>query len=274
MEDSISSGLIHQFRMLAFYLKNISLNIPCQLVICFFYNQLDLMNDLQMNSGPSFKIMVPFATVYALCLFLPSIDMLATYTVQLFSLPVTFGVAALIFPAIYPLSDSITEVYGKKTAWYIVLACYVPALVISLINNLLLASAENHHLYDFLLKPSLAITIMGPVAYILTSFINVKLISKLKMRMRGKHFAVRSFVCSGLSEAITSLIVIPVTFQDKGLHYIANLYAGSVLIKILITIPLVLIARVLVVIYRRVDHIHEQTWNSSFANLDIITPRA
>lgn len=214
-----------------------------------------------MNSGPGFKIMVPFTTIYTLFLFLPAIDMLATYTIHWFTFSMTFGVAALIFPAIYPLSDSITEVYGKKTAYYTVIACYIPAVIISFINNLLLASAENHHLYDFLLKPSLAITIMGPIAYILTSYINVKLISKLKMKMRGKHFMIRSFVCSGLSEAITSMIVLPVIFFDHGWPYITHIYVGSVFIKTLITIPFVLLARLLVSIYRHVDGIIELPFN-------------
>jgi len=127
-----------------------------------------------MSNGPGFKVMAPFVTVYTLCLFLPAIDMLATYSFHAFSVSVTVGVAALVFPAIYPLSDSITEVYGKKVAWYIVVTCYIPAVTISIINNLLLSSAENHMLYDFLLKPSMMITLMGPIAYVVTSWINVR----------------------------------------------------------------------------------------------------
>ncbi len=214
-----------------------------------------------MHSGPSFKVMVPFVTIYTLCLFLPSIDTLAAYTVNVFSFSMTVGVAALIFPVIFPLSDSITEVYGEKVAYYTVMACYVPAVAISFVNNALLSSADNHHLYDFLLKPSLLITVMGPIAYVSTSYINVRLISKLKMKMRGKHFAIRSFVCSGLSGAITSLIVLPVTFFDHGFQYITSIYIGTVLIKMLITIPFVCIARILVWIYRQVDLIHEDPFN-------------
>lgn len=228
-----------------------------------------------MNSGPSFKVMVPVITIYTLCLFLPAIDMLATYTLNLFSFPITIGVAALIFPAIYPLSDSITEVYGKKIAWYIVIACYIPAVIISLINNALLSAADNHYLYDFLLKPSLAITIMGPIAYILTSYINVGLIAKLKMKMRGKHFVARSFICSGLSGAITSLVVLPVVFFNHGAHYIASIYIGSVLTKIIISLPFVFLARILVGIYRLVEGKSELPYNADFMlNIDNVTPPA
>lgn len=227
-----------------------------------------------MNPGPSFKVMAPIATIYTLCLFLPAIDMLATATIHLFFFTVTFGVPALIFPAIYPLSDSITEVYGKHVGWYFVLTCYVPAIAISCINNVLLSAADNHHLYDFLLKPSLAITIMGPIAYIITSYINVRLISKLKMSMRGKHFAVRSFICSTLSEASTSLIILPVLFYDKGFQYIANIYFGSVFIKVLMTIPFVIIARILVGIYRQVDNIKDYPYNAEICNLDNVSTQA
>lgn len=216
-----------------------------------------------MSSSPSFKVVAPFATVYSLCLFITSVDMLATYTFHSYFFSMTFGVAALVFPAIYPLSDSITEVYGKKVAYYLVVACYIPAIVLSILNNALLSSAENHLLYDFLLKPSLAVTIMGPIAYIITSYINVRLISKLRMKMRGRHFAIRSFICSGLSEAITSLMVLPIIFYDKEPHYIINLYFGSVFIKVLITIPFVLIARILVGIYRGVDERNDPIYNEN-----------
>lgn len=228
-----------------------------------------------MSSGPDFKVIVPFTTIYTLCLFLPAIDMLATYTLNLFSYPITIGVAALIFPAIYPLSDSITEVYGKRVAWYMVTACYVPAIIISLINNVLLSTADNHHLYDFLLQPSLAITIMGPIAYLVTAYINVSLISKLKMKMRGKHFVIRSFICSGLSGAITSIIVLPVAFFDHGFNYITSIYAGSVLTKMLITIPFVFLARILVGIYRLVEDKNEKPYNTGLIlNIDNTSPRA
>lgn len=215
-----------------------------------------------MKSEPSFKVMAPFAAIYTLCLFLPTIDMLATYAVNLrfFSFP--FGVAALIFPAIYPLSDSITEVYGKKVAYYVITVCYIAIVVMSLINNLLLSSADNHYLYDFLLKSSLLTTTVGPIAYILTSYINVKLISKLKMNLRGKHFVIRSVFCSSLSEAVTSLVVLPVVFYGQGSQYILNLYIGTVLMKVLVTLPFVFVARILVSIYRYVDDIYEPVYNT------------
>ena len=217
-----------------------------------------------MESVPSFKIVVPFVAIYTLCLFIPTIDMLATYNIHLFLFSISCGVASFIFPAIYPLSDSITEVYGQKASFYLTMTSYLVIIIGSLINNLLLSSSSNHHLYDFLIKSSLSVTIMGPIAYVTTSYLNIKLISRLKLKMRAKHFVMRSFICSGLSEAITSLIVLPVVFDDKGINYIISVYLGTVFIKVLITIPLVFVARILVAIYKQVDGKNTPPYNEEF----------
>lgn len=70
--------------------------------------------------------------------------------------------------------------------------------------------------------------------------------------MRGKHFIIRSLFCSALSEAVTSLIVLPVIFHDKGMHYITSITTGTVLI-----------ARFLVAAYRYVDNIHDPIYNTN-----------
>jgi len=74
--------------------------------------------------------------------------MLATYTIISFLSP-SHRCGCFNFPSNLPTFGSITEVYGKKTACYVVTACYVPAVIISFINNGLLAAADNHHIYDF-----------------------------------------------------------------------------------------------------------------------------
>lgn len=209
------------------------------------------------------------ARFHPLCLFIPTVDMLATYQINVFLFSISCGVASFIFPAIYPLSDSITEVYGQKTSLYLTMVSYLVIISGSLINNLLLSSSSNHHLYDFLVKSSLSVTIMGPIAYITTSYINIKLISRLKLKMRGKHFMIRSFICSGLSESITSLIVLPVVFYDKGANYIISIYLGTVFIKVLVTIPFVFVARILVLLCKQVDGKSSKQYNQEFISMDI-----
>ena len=67
-----------------------------------------------MTKTPSFKIAVVIVSLYELCLFMPTIDITATYDIKVFSTLLSFSLAGLVFPIIYPLADSVTEVYGKK----------------------------------------------------------------------------------------------------------------------------------------------------------------
>lgn len=217
-----------------------------------------------MSIQPSFKIAVPIVSIYALCLFLPTIEATATYTFNFFSLPIHFGIPALIFPAIYPLADSVTEVYGKKNSYYLIITSYMLIITFSLINSCLLSMADNHTAYDFILVPSLLVTIIGPIGYLITSYINVRYISKLKLKMRGRHFVIRSFICSGLADTLLSLIVLPVIFYKNSFNYLTSLYVGTVLTKIFITIPFVIIARVLVFLFRQIDGIKSESYNNEF----------
>lgn len=217
-----------------------------------------------MNSGPSFKISIPVTSIYVLCLFLPTIDILAVYSTTFFNFPFHFEIAALIFPAIFPIADSITEVYGKKVSYYLITAAYITIITFSLLNNLLLSLSDNHILYAFLLKPSLVLTLIGPIGYIITSYINIKFLSKLKLIMRGKHFVIRSLACSGVSDILLSLIILPLIFYQKNFEYISGIYVGTVLIKILVTIPYVFIARILVFLFRYIDKLNNEAYNPNF----------
>lgn len=82
--------------------------------------------------------------------------------------------------------------------------------------------------------------------------------------MRGKHFIIRSFICSGISDILLSLIVLPVIFSYKDFYYLVNLCIGTILTKIIITIPFVMMARVLVFLFRKIDDIGIKAYNISF----------
>jgi len=217
-----------------------------------------------MDTEPSYKVMIPIASIYVILLFIPTIDIGATYNVNLLFFSLPFSVASFIFPAIYPLSDSITEVYGKRIALYMVSSCYIVAIFFSLLNNYMLSTSDNYYLYDFIIKNSISLTIVGPIAYFSTSVLNVKLLSRLKYKMHGQHFMLRSLVCSSLSELMISFMIYPIIFYDKGLGYIALVSIGTSMIKIMVTLPMVFIARVLVVAYRYIDDIKITAYHPGF----------
>lgn len=219
-----------------------------------------------MDKTPSYKIIAPFAAIYALCLFLPTIDALATASFQLFSFTCSFNVVTLIFPAIFPLADSLTEVYGKEVSYYVTMLCYLIIISFSLINNFLLSYVDNKELYDFIIKPSLVITIAGPISYVITSFFNINFIYKLKIKMRNAHFIFRSFLCSAISGLIMSFIVQSALNYQYGFKQFFQSFVSIFLIKLLVTIPYVYLAKLLVIIYRYVDNIEVDEYNKKLAS--------
>lgn len=219
-----------------------------------------------MHHTPSYKIIAPLAAVYAICLFIPTIDAFATVSYTLFSFTINFNGAALIFPAIYPLSDSITEVYGKKISYYISIMCYVVIIAFSLVNNLLLSQVDNKQLYDFIVKSSLIVTIVGPISYLITSYININCIYKLKMKMRNAHFILRSFLSSAISGVIMSMIVQGALYYQDGFEVFLKMFLTISMVKILVTVPYVYLAKLLVILYRYIDGVEFEQYNKNLAS--------
>ncbi|MBA2649821.1 MAG: VUT family protein [Legionella sp.] len=216
-----------------------------------------------MNHSPSYIVIVPFAALYTLLLFIPTIDALALMEISLFGYKLNFSMAALLFPAIFPMSDSLTEVYNKKIAYHVVFSCYVILIIFSLIHYLLLSNTENKGLYEFILTPSLIITTSGTFSYIITSCLNINLINKLKIKMRSRHFIFRSLVCSSISGFIMSLIVQFSLNYKNGLYYFINIFISTCIIKLMVTIPYVYMAKFFVIIYRYVDGIEPEIFNKN-----------
>jgi uncharacterized PurR-regulated membrane protein YhhQ (DUF165 family) len=150
---------------------------------------------------------------------------------------------------------------------YITISCYIVVVLFSFLNNFLVSISINNKLYGFLLQPSLMLTILGPIGYFTTSFINIKLLSKLKAKMLGKHFIFRSFICSSISEVIISLILYPAIFYRDGVKYILVVVLGTTLLKILITIPFVFVAKLLVLYFRYVDNVETPLYNKNLSGL-------
>lgn len=216
-----------------------------------------------MNQSPGFKVVAPIAAIYAMCLFMPTIDALATFSVELFSYKMKISIAVLLFPAIYPLSDSLTEVYGKNVSYYITFFCYIVIIVFSLLNNVLLRHIDNKQLFSFLIQPSLIITIAGPISYIITSMININLLYKLKIRMRNSHFIIRSFVCSAICGFVMSAIVQGALCMRQGFSNFMQMFLTIFIMKLIVTIPYVYLAKILVCVFRYVDDIELNTYNKN-----------
>lgn len=218
-----------------------------------------------MNHSPSYIVLTPVVAVYVLLLFLPTIDALAIMEFSLFSYKFNFYIVALLFPAIFPIADSLTEVYSKKAAYYVVYSSYTIMIFFSLIQYLLLSNIQNKNTYEFMLTPSLIVTISGTISYAVTSFVNINLINNLKIKMRARHFIFRSVICSSISGFIMSFIVHLSLNYENNLYYFINILLSTFTIKLIVTIPYVYMAKFLVVLYRYVDQIEVKPFSENLA---------
>ena len=216
-----------------------------------------------MNPLPSYKVIVPIAAVYALLLYVPTIDALAMIQWSFFSYHMKFSIAVLILPAIFPIADSITEVYNKKIAYYVVFSSYVSIISMSFLQYFLLSHSQNKSLSNFMLAPSIIVTIAGTVSYVVTAYFNIHLLNKLKIKMRARHFILRSLICSSISGLLMSLLVQCALNYKTGFSNSLNIVLSSFIIKLLVTIPFVYLAKFLVVLYRYVDKIECESFNKN-----------
>jgi uncharacterized PurR-regulated membrane protein YhhQ (DUF165 family) len=214
-----------------------------------------------MNKEPNYKIIIPITAIYSLLLFVPTIDASAIISLSIFSWRLDFSIAALLFPAIFPLEASLTEIYQKKYVYYVVFSSYLVTILFSLFNNFMLSNINNSAIYSFILAPSLTITIVGPISYLITSYININLLSKLKIKMRSRHFIIRNITCSLISGFIMSLIVQFSLFYDKDFYSFLRILISTVLIKTAATIFYVYLSKILVIIYRYVEGIDNPMFN-------------
>ncbi len=139
----------------------------------------------------------------------------------------------------------------------------------SLVNNFLLSQVDNKQLYDFIVKSSLIVTIAGPISYIITSYININCIYKLKMKMRNSHFILRSFLSSAISGFIMSMIVQGALYHQYGFEVFLKMFLTIFMIKIIVTVPYVYLAKLLVILYRYIDGIKFEEYNKNLASYNL-----
>ncbi len=108
--------------------------------------------------------------------------------------------AGFIFPLLYVLTDVLTEVFGETNAkiivWIHVICDFIFTSLIIIIAHLPSpATWHKQSAYDIVLDPMVRLYFAGIVGVLASSLINIHVLSRLKILMRGKLFWFRS-ICS------------------------------------------------------------------------------
>ena len=162
------------------------------------------------------KVSVPFmllGILFNVCLI--AANLLETKVIQIGSLTVTAGL--LVFPISYIINDCIAEVWGFKKARLIIWSGF--AMNFFVVGLGLIAVAipaapfwEGEEHFDFVFGMAPRIVAASLMAFLVGSFLNAYVMSKMKIASQGWNFSARAILSTLVGETADSLIFFPVAF--------------------------------------------------------------
>ena len=162
------------------------------------------------------KVSVPFmllGILFNVCLI--AANLLETKVIQVGSLTVTAGL--LVFPISYIINDCIAEVWGFKKARLIIWSGFAMNFFVVALRLIAVAipaapfwEGEEHFNFVFGMAPRIVAASL--MAFLVGSFLNAYVMSKMKVASQGRNFSARAIWSTVVGETADSLIFFPVAF--------------------------------------------------------------
>ena len=162
------------------------------------------------------KVSVPFmllGILFNVCLI--AANLLETKVIQVGSLTVTAGL--LVFPISYNINDCIAEVWGFKKARLIIWSGFAMNFFVVALGLIAVAipaapfwEGEEHFNFVFGMAPRIVAASL--MAFLVGSFLNAYVMSKMKVASQGRNFSARAIWSTVVGETADSLIFFPVAF--------------------------------------------------------------
>ena len=162
------------------------------------------------------KVSVPFmllGILFNVCLI--AANLLETKVIQIGSLTETAGL--LVFPISYIINDCIAEVWGFKKARLIIWSGFAMNFFVVALGLIAVAipaapfwEGEEH--FDFVFGMAPRIVAASLMAFLVGSFLNAYVMSKMKVASQGRNFSARAIWSTVVGETADSLIFFPVAF--------------------------------------------------------------
>lgn len=162
------------------------------------------------------KVSVPFMLLGILfCVCLVASNLLETKVVRLWGITATAGL--IVFPISYIINDCIAEVWGFKKARLIIWSGFaMNFLVIGFAQLAVMLPAapfwDGEEGFNFVFGMAPRIAVASLTAFLVGSFLNAYVMSKMKVASNGKHFSLRAIVSTLVGESADSLIFFPIAF--------------------------------------------------------------
>ncbi|AVM58442.1 hypothetical protein C3V43_12305 [Bacteroides heparinolyticus] len=162
------------------------------------------------------KVSVPFmllGILFNVCLI--AANLLETKVIQVCGITVTAGL--LVFPISYIINDCIAEVWGFRKARLIIWSGFAMNFFVVMLGLLAVAlpaapfwEGEVHFNFVFGMAPRIVIASLS--AFLVGSFLNAYVMSRMKLASNGRNFSARAVWSTVVGETGDSLIFFPVAF--------------------------------------------------------------
>lgn len=142
-------------------------------------------------------------------------NLLETKVIQLGSITATAGL--IVFPISYIINDCIAEIWGFKKARLIIWSGFASNFLVIAFGQLavqLLAAPfwEGEAGFNFVFGMAPRIAIASLMAFLVGSFLNAYVMSRMKIASGGHHFSARAILSTLAGESADSLIFFPIAF--------------------------------------------------------------
>lgn len=150
------------------------------------------------------------------CVSLIASNLLETKIIQVGPFALTAGF--LVFPVSYIINDCIAEVWGFRKVRLIIWLGFLMNFFVVALGNIAVAlpaapfwEGEEHFNFVFGLAPRIAFASL--LAFLVGSFLNAWVMSRMKLKSGGRHFSLRAVVSTLVGEGADSLIFFPIAFM-------------------------------------------------------------
>ena len=173
------------------------------------------------------------AVTFTVCLI--ASNLYAAKIIHVFGLNLPGSV--IIFPVSYILNDCICEVWGYKKARLVIWLAFAMNFLLVLGGQLLVwipgapfwdGAAHFNHFFN--LAPR--ITIASLLAFLVGSWFNATVMSRMKVADKGRRFGVRAIASSLVGEFFDSLIFIPLAFWGMPAAAMLAMMLSQVSVKV------------------------------------------
>lgn len=191
------------------------------------------------------------------CVCLVAANLLETKVVQLGPVAVTAGL--LVFPISYIINDCIAEVWGFRKARLIIWMGFLMNFLVVALGQIAVALPaapfwEGEEGFNFVFGMAPRIATASLLAFLVGSFMNAYVMSRMKVASHGKHFSSRAILSTVAGESADSLIFFPLAFGGlMPLEELGKMMLVQVVLKTLYEIVILPVTIRVVRYVKRVD---------------------